>query len=74
MHIHHIPPSQKACLSSHHVFDASLKYPGISPSLKKQSQACQRYIFRQLGHLIDKTRRFLSPPHGGFGFVGTFPF
>ncbi len=24
---------------------------------------------RQLGHLTAKTRRFPSPPHGGFGFI-----
>jgi hypothetical protein len=47
----------------------------ISPLLltnNKKDRTYQRLILRQLGHLTSKTRRFLSPSLGGFGFIETF--
>mgnify|MGYP007056089001 CR=1 FL=1 len=40
-------------------------------NLKKKGRTYQRFILRQLGHLNYKTRRFPSPSHGGFSFIGT---
>jgi len=38
---------------------------------KKKSRTNRWFILRQLGHLLlNKIRRFLSLPHGRFGFIG----
>jgi hypothetical protein len=37
---------------------------------KKKAEHTKGHFLRQLGHLIVKIRRFLSPSHEGFGFVG----
>jgi len=41
----------------------------------KKAEHTKEFILRQLGHLqlLDKTRRFPSPSHEGFSFVGRVP-
>ncbi len=60
---------------SHFTIHLSHPFPRsrLSPSLalfNQQQPSFPESIVRQLGHLLQKTRRFRSLPHGWFGFVG----
>jgi hypothetical protein len=44
-------------------------YPDLVAT-KTKKPSYRIFILRQLGHLIEKTRRFPSPSHERFGFIG----